>query len=120
MSKTLPDFGQSQDERESIHDLPGDEYPLIMSDSLDLQAIPLLSDIVHSETLPEEQSQTLSPAAIPEIEPRDKPSEPTVIQKSSETIIQGILDQLLPKIEAELKQCLEQHFDELIKARNKP
>ncbi len=102
---------------ESIRALLGDAEP---HDDLDADAIPLLSDIVEPGPL-----ATSSAAAPPEV-----PREPAVrtafrslaerhldheLRNAADLILQEVIDDFVPQIEAELRRRLQSRVEELVR-----
>lgn len=114
---------------ESIRQLLGDEQiePPLLVDSLDPDSIPLLSEIVTPPPRP------ATPAPRPSIAPPAQTLRETVSQSISrdselnrldselraaaELILQDVLDDFVPKIEAELKRRLDARLSRLLPPR---
>lgn len=112
---------------ESIRQLLGDENlePPLLIDSLDPDSIPLLSDIVT------QPSQVATPAPTP------KPAAPTLretvnqsvsrdselnrldseLRAAAQLILQDVIDDFVPQIEAELKRRLDARLSRLLPPR---
>ncbi len=114
---------------ESIRQLLGDEQiePPLLVDSLDPDSIPLLSEIVTPPPRP------ATPAPRPSVAPTARTLRETVSQSISrdselnrldselraaaELILQDVLDDFVPKIEAELKRRLDARLTRLLPPR---
>lgn len=114
---------------ESIRQLLGDEQiePPLLVDSLDPDSIPLLSEIVTPPPRP------TTPDPRPSIAPTAQTLRETVSQSISrdselnrldselraaaELILQDVLDDFVPKIEAELKRRLDARLTRLLPPR---
>ncbi|AHL76429.1 hypothetical protein CH92_15535 [Stutzerimonas stutzeri] len=106
------------DDLESIRALLGDEDPPLLSETLDPDSIPLLSEVV-------ERAPTA--AAQQEIEPRE-PAVRTAfrtlaerhldheLRTAAQLILQDVIDDFVPQIEAELRSRLEARAEQLIKS----
>jgi hypothetical protein len=104
------------DDLESIRALLGDQDPPVLSDTLDPNSIPLLSEVVETESV----------AAQPEVEPRE-PAVRTAfrtlaerhldheLRTAAQLILQNVIDDFVPQIEAELRRRLESRAEHLIK-----
>ena len=122
---------------ESIRELLGDENlePPLLTDSIDPDNIPLLSDIVTPPPSPTPRAQPPKPApAAPAPAPAPAPSlRDTVTQSISrdsevnrldselraaaQLILQDVIDDFVPQIEAELKRRLEARLTRLLPPR---
>lgn len=106
------------DELESIRALLGDEHDAL-AEPLDPGSIPLLSEVVESAPPP-------APAQ-PAVEPRE-PAVRTAfrtlaerhldheLHTAAQLILQEVIDDFVPQIEAELKRRLQQRAEQLIRA----
>ncbi|WP_312909661.1 DNA polymerase III subunit chi [Stutzerimonas nitrititolerans] len=105
---------QLLDDLESIRALLGDEQDSL-NETLDPDSIPLLSEIVES---------------VPD-EPLEEPREPAVrtafrtlaerhldheLRTAAQLILQEVIDDFVPQIEAELRRRLEDRAERLIRA----
>ena len=118
MTQSPPPKAHLLDDLESIRALLGDQDPPLLGDTLDPDSIPLLSDIV--EYAP-------APAAEPEVEPRE-PAVRTAfrtlaerhldheLRNAAQLILQEVIDDFVPQIEAELRVRLEARAEQLIKS----
>ncbi|QGZ30264.1 DNA polymerase III subunit chi [Stutzerimonas stutzeri] len=107
------------DDLESIRALLGDQDPPVLNETVDPDSIPLLSDVV--ERAPDM-------AARPEIEPRE-PAVRTAfrtlaerhldheLRTAAQLILQDVIDDFVPQIEAELRSRLEAKAEQLIKTQ---
>lgn len=106
------------DELESIRLLLGDQDPAL-DDTLDTDNIPVLSDVVERSSVP--------PANI-EAEPRE-PAVRTAfrtlaerhldheLRTAAQLILQDVIDDFVPQIEAELRNRLEARAEQLIRSK---
>ena len=107
------------DDLESIRALLGDQDPPVLSETLDPDSIPVLSEIVQ-------------PAPSATSQPEPEPREPTVrtafrtlaerhfdqeLRTAAQLILQDVIDDFVPQIEAELRQRLEARAEQLIKTQ---
>ena len=111
---------QLLDDLETIRELLGEEHyePPLLTDSLDFDNIPLLSDIVAPAPL-------LAPASAPsslsgELQQRIQMSHNlqqfnSELHAAAQLIMQEVIDDFVPRIEAELKQRLEARLPRLLK-----
>ncbi|MEL7558957.1 DNA polymerase III subunit chi [Stutzerimonas chloritidismutans] len=116
MTQSRPPKAHLLDDLESIRTLLGDQDAPLLSETLDPDSIPLLSDIVEQ-----------APAAEPEIEPRE-PAVRTAfrtlaerhldheLRNAAQLILQEVIDDFVPQIEAELRVRLEARAAQLIKS----
>ncbi|WP_181296910.1 DNA polymerase III subunit chi [Pseudomonas sp. Q2-TVG4-2] len=106
------------DDLESIRALLGDQDPPVLSEMVDPDSIPLLSDVV---------APPATAAAHPKIEPRE-PAVRTAfrtlaerhldheLRTAAQLILQDVIDDFVPQIEAELRSRLESSAEQLIKS----
>lgn len=122
MTQTPPDKPTHLlDDLESIRALLGDQDPS-PTDSLDPSAIPLLSEVVST-------GQPSTPLPVVS-EPEPEPREPAVrtafrtlaerhldheLHAAAQLILQDVIDDFVPQIEAELRRRLEGRAEQLIK-----
>jgi len=118
---------------ESIRELLGDENlePPLLTDSIDPDNIPLLSDIVTPPPSPTPRAQPPKPApAAPAPAPSLRDTVTQSISRDSEVnrldselraaaqlILQDVIDDFVPQIEAELKRRLEARLTRLLPPR---
>ncbi len=119
---------------ESIRALLGDDQadPNLLSDSIDPHSIPLLSDIVTPAPVPHETAAV--PPSIPAPPPAAPPQRPAAeqagrrssddlrrldseLRAAAELILQDVIDDFVPQIEAELKRRLEARLTRLLPPR---
>ncbi len=118
MSQTPPSkAAHLLDDLESIRALLGDQDPPVLSETLDPDSIPLLSDVIERAPV----------AAQPEVEPRE-PAVRTAfrtlaerhldheLRTAAQLILQDVIDDFVPQIEAELRSRLESRAEQLIKS----
>ncbi|MGE6994372.1 DNA polymerase III subunit chi [Pseudomonas sp. NPDC047961] len=118
MTQSRPPKAHLLDDLESIRALLGDQDPPLLSDTLDPDSFPLLSEIVEHPP---------APAAEPEVEPRE-PAVRTAfrtlaerhldheLRNAAQLILQEVIDDYVPQIEAELRARLEARAEQLIKS----
>lgn len=117
MTQSRPPKAHLLDDLESIRALLGDQDPPLLSDT-DPDSFPLLSEIVEHPP---------APAAEPEVEPRE-PAVRTAfrtlaerhldheLRNAAQLILQEVIDDYVPQIEAELRVRLEARAQQLIKS----
>lgn len=103
------------DDLESIRALLGDQDAPLLRETLDPDSIPLLSEVVEPAS------------AEPEFEPRE-PAVRTAfrtlaerhldheLRTAAQLILQDVIDDFVPQIEAELRRRLESRAEKLIKS----
>ncbi|WP_372874377.1 DNA polymerase III subunit chi [Pseudomonas sp.] len=115
---------------ESIRQLLGEENldPPLLSDSIDPDTIPLLSDIVTpppapphppvTEPVPPPQAKTLQDS-IRQAFSRDGELQrlDNELRAAAELILQDVIDDFVPQIEAELKRRLQARLSRLLPPR---
>lgn len=113
---------------ESIRELLGeqsDEPPLLL-DSLDLDNIPLLSDIVTPASQPSVAGAGTAPnlteslrSTVQRSISRDSELNrlDTELRAAAQLILQDVIDDFVPQIEAELKHRLDAHLSRLLPPR---
>ncbi|MET1078901.1 MAG: DNA polymerase III subunit chi [Pseudomonas sp.] len=128
------------DDLESIREfLVGDvkAEPPLLTDSVDLDSIPLLSEVVSPGTLPPAPRPAAPPAAATppaypasiadlsasELRTRSTQVElarlNTELRAAAQLLLQDVIDDFVPQIEAELKRRLDARLDRLL-AQRKP
>lgn len=125
MTQTPPDKPTHLlDDLESIRALLGDQDPPLLTDSLDPAAIPLLSEVVS----PRPASTPMPIVSEPEPEARE-PAVRTAfrtlaerhldheLRAAAQLILQDVIDDFVPQIEAELRRRLEGRAEQLIKSQ---
>lgn len=121
------------DDLESIRDLLEDEdlQPPLLTAHLEADTdIPLLSEVIAParENLAENPlpaaSEEIRPVELPEIfeDSEDEAPQPaqvstTLLRREAELILQDVLDDFVPQIEAELKRRLDARLDQLLAPR---
>jgi hypothetical protein len=113
---------------ESIRQLLGDENlePPLLIESIDPDSIPLLSDIVTPPPLPMTRSPLSSTAPAPSL--RDTVAQSisrdsemnrldSELRAAAELILQDVIDDFVPQIEAELKRRLQARLSRLLPSR---
>ncbi|SDG87200.1 hypothetical protein SAMN05216603_10490 [Pseudomonas benzenivorans] len=125
---------QLLDDLESIRELLGDEQldPPLLTDSIDPDSIPLLSDIVTpppaptpTHRAPPDTAQPTAAAAlrdgIEQAVTRDSSAElnrlDNELRAAAQLILQDVIDDFVPQIEAELKRRLEARLTRLLPPR---
>lgn len=114
------------DDLESIRQLLGDENldPPLLTDTIDPDSIPLLSDIVTpppapaAEPVPLPQAATLH-SSIEQTFSRDSDMNrlDNELRAAAELILQDVIDDFVPQIEAELKRRLQARLSRLLPPR---
>ncbi|WP_079203019.1 DNA polymerase III subunit chi [Pseudomonas sp. CC6-YY-74] len=114
------------DDLESIRQLLGDENldPPLLTDTIDPDSIPLLSDIVTpppapvAEPAPQPQAATLH-SSIEQTFSRDSDMNrlDNELRAAAELILQDVIDDFVPQIEAELKRRLQARLSRLLPPR---
>lgn len=114
------------DDLESIRELLGDQHaePPLLIDSLDPDSIPLLSDIVTptpaaagsapASGLAENLRNTVQQSISRDSEMNCLDSE---LRAAAQLILQDVIDDFVPQIEAELKRRLEARLTRLLPPR---
>ncbi|WP_339486167.1 DNA polymerase III subunit chi [Pseudomonas sp. EL_65y_Pfl2_R95] len=120
------------DDLESIRELLGDENndtsASLDFDSLDPDSIPLLSDIVEATPAPSQTARRFDRAQSADQALRDtvrqsigRDSEinrlDTELRNAAQLILQDVIDDFVPQIEAELKSRLEARLSRLLPPR---
>ena len=107
---------------ESIRQLlePAMAEPPLLTESIDLQSIPLLSDIVA----PAFSAQPLQPIApvtasisMPSPAMHESLKLDNEMRAAAQLLLQDIIDDFIPQIEAELKRRLQDHLQRLLSHR---
>ena len=118
------------DDLESIRallDQPGSDEPPLLTDPLEADGIPLLSDIIE----PALATPPLQPLPVPEpplLQPLVDANEATAVPQSpanlgtelraaAQVILQDVIAEFAPQIEAELKRRLDAHLSNLLAKR---
>lgn len=116
---------------ESIRELLGDESlePPLLLDSIDPDSIPLLSDIVTPPPSPTPRAPAPKPApAAPAPSLRDTVTQSisrdsevnrldSELRAAAQLILQDVIDDFVPQIEAELKRRLDARLSRLLPPR---
>ncbi|SEP89615.1 hypothetical protein SAMN04244573_00647 [Azotobacter beijerinckii] len=106
--KPKPDTAHLLDDLQSIRDLLDEDLlPPLLTETLGADEIPLLSEIVTLEEDGEEPRPTPSP-----------PSLEQTLRTESQLVLQEVIDDFLPQIEAELKRRLEIRLERLLASRH--
>ncbi|UTW08997.1 DNA polymerase III subunit chi [Pseudomonas benzenivorans] len=142
MDKPTPPKKPTQllNDLESIRELLGDEglEPPLLVDALDPDVIPVLSDIVSAPPLPvptpapsyrpKAAAEPLEPAPLADLRgtleqtlQRDSGAElkrlDSELRAAAQLILQDVIDDFVPQIEAELKRRLEARLTRLLPPR---
>ncbi len=118
------------DDLESIRQLLGDEIldPPLLTDSIDPDTIPLLSDIVTPPPAPG-HPPVVEAAPLPQAAPLHSSIQQTLdrnsdmnrldneLRAAAELILQDVIDDFVPQIEAELKRRLQARLSRLLPPR---
>ncbi|MFC0711460.1 DNA polymerase III subunit chi [Azorhizophilus paspali] len=108
--KPKPDTNHLLSDLQSIRDLlDEDSLPPLLTEALDADDIPLLSEIVPGDEEAEDEAELL-PAALP---PRLERN----LRAEAQSILQEVVDDFVPQIEAELKRRLEARLSLLLVTR---
>lgn len=125
--KLPPEPAHLLDDLESIRALLDDEpsgnEPPLLTDSLDADGIPLLSERVEpapaqpeppapSQPMTEAIRQRMTPAGNPELARLD-----SELRAAAQLILQDVIDDFVPQIEAELKRRLDARLTRLLPPR---
>lgn len=105
------------DDLESIRALLGDQDPPVLSETLDPDSIPLLSEVVDRSparaTMPEaELREPAVRTAFRTLAERHLDHE---LRTAAQLILQDVIDDFVPQIEAELRTRLQARAEQLIK-----
>ncbi|GGM04525.1 hypothetical protein GCM10009425_14740 [Pseudomonas asuensis] len=90
----------------------------MLTDRLDQDGIPVLSDVV----VPSIERLSAIPPLLDQIEPEHAPfqdKEPleAILRREAHLILQQVINEFAPKVEAELQKRLDARLEELIKQR---
>ncbi|MGH8353017.1 MAG: DNA polymerase III subunit chi [Pseudomonas sp.] len=120
------------DDLESIRELLGDDHldPPLLTDSIDPLAIPLLSDIVTPPPVPASpavHAPAPAPTPTPGVMAASVPPVPAEarelnrldgeLRAAAQLLLQDVIDDFVPQIEAELKRRLEARLQRLLPPR---
>lgn len=113
------------DDLESIHDILGEAEaegePPLLTESFEPDNIPLLSDVVNPTPRPQPSPPARPQASPPEPEPITWNSEQTrldsELRAAAQLILQDVIDDFVPQIEAELQRRLEARLQRLLAQR---
>ncbi|TWI58448.1 hypothetical protein IQ22_00152 [Pseudomonas duriflava] len=101
---------------ESIREILDKENLPTLTDRLDSEGIPVLSDVV----VPTEDSLSAIPPLLDQIEP-SLPAARSLskdeLRKEAQLLLQEVIDDFVPQIEAELHKRLDARLDVLLKHR---
>ncbi|HHJ1396383.1 DNA polymerase III subunit chi [Pseudomonas aeruginosa] len=108
---------QLLDDLESIHDLLYERNePPLLTESFEPDNIPLLSDVVSPGTAPRApEPQAAAPTTLAPAEQERLDDE---LRASAELILQEVIDDFAPQIEAELRRRLQARLGRLLGQRN--
>ncbi|MCQ4312973.1 DNA polymerase III subunit chi [Pseudomonas stutzeri] len=106
------------DDLESIRALLGDQDPPMLSEKLDPDSIPVLSEVVESEP------SIATPSDVESREPAVRTAFRTLAERhldhelrtAAQLILQEVIDDFVPQMEAELRRRLESRAEKLIKS----
>ena len=104
------------DDLESIRALLGDQDPPLSGESLDPDSIPLLSEIVEPAPHAAAQSETREPAVRTAFRTLAESHLDHELRTAAQLILQDVIDDFVPQIEAELRNRLEARAQQLIKS----
>ncbi|MGK9064660.1 DNA polymerase III subunit chi [Stutzerimonas chloritidismutans] len=115
MTQTIPDKpSELLDDLESIRALLGDHEPELVSEALDPDSIPLLSDVVDPAPETVQPREPAVRTAFRTLAERHLDHE---LRTAAQLILQDVIDDFVPQIEAELRQRLEARAAQLIKSQ---
>lgn len=124
----MHDHGQPQtdttpeqllDDLESIHDLLYERNePPLLTESFEPDNIPLLSDVVSPGTAPARQSRRPRQPPRAGLAPAEQERLDDELRASAELILQEVIDDFAPQIEAELRRRLQARLGRLLGQRN--
>ena len=101
---------QLLDDLESIRALLGDD-PHSQSESLDPKDIPLLSEVVETTPTPDTSGEPAARTAFRSLAERHLDRE---LRTTAQLLLQEVIDDFVPQIEAELRRRLEARVEQLI------
>jgi len=105
------------DDLESIRQLLDEEglEPPLLTEQIDTDDIPLLSEVIE----PAPQAAPAAPALAPEAGQPDRERQrlESELRAAAQLILQDVIDDFVPQIEAELKRRLEAPLGRLLAAR---
>ncbi|MBM7059993.1 DNA polymerase III subunit chi [Pseudomonas sp. UL073] len=114
------------DDLESIRQLLDEEglEPPLLTETIDSDAIPLLSEIIPEAPAvtpaPTQPALPLEPApAPPVLERRDPLHLDKELRAAAQLLLQDVIDDFVPQIEAELKRRLEARMERLLSQRKR-
>ncbi|MDH1265119.1 DNA polymerase III subunit chi [Pseudomonas sp. GD03944] len=113
------------DDLESIRELLGDQHdePPLLVDSIDLDSIPVLSDIVSplpptATPIPPSQASSLRETVQQSVSQNSDVNRlDGELRAAAQLILQDVIDDFVPQIEAELKRRLEARLTRLLPPR---
>ncbi len=119
MTQSRPPKAHLLEDLESIRALLGDQDPPLLNEPFDPDNIPLLSDVVDG---PPDSPLV---AAAPMREPAVRTAFRTLAERhldhelrtAAQLILQDVIDDFVPQIEAELRSRLEARAEQLIKSQ---
>ncbi|WCX96339.1 DNA polymerase III subunit chi [Pseudomonas aeruginosa] len=110
---------QLLDDLESIHDLLCERNePPLLTESFEPDNIPLLSDVVSPGTAPRAPEPQAAAPATTGLAPAEQERLDDELRASAELILQEVIDDFAPQIEAELRRRLQARLDRLLGQRN--
>lgn len=99
---------QLLDDLESIHDLLYERNePPLLTESFEPDNIPLLSDVVSPGTAPRAPEPQTAAATTAGLAPAEQERLDDELRASAELILQEVIDDFAPQIEAELRRRLQ-------------
>ncbi|GAB3389147.1 DNA polymerase III subunit chi [Azotobacter armeniacus] len=106
--KPKPNTAHLLNDLQSIRDLLDEDLlpPPLLTETLGADDIPLLSEIVATEEDEPEPPTAALPSRLEQS-----------LRTEAQLILQEVVDDFVPQIEAELKRRLEAHLDQLLASR---
>nr|MBO2509346.1 DNA polymerase III subunit chi [Gammaproteobacteria bacterium] len=103
------------DDLESIRQLLDEEglEPPLLTEQIDTDDIPLLSEVIE----PDPQAAPAAPAPEAGLPDREHQRLESELRAAAQLILQDVIDDFVPQIEAELKRRLEARLGRLLAAR---
>ncbi|WP_217474902.1 DNA polymerase III subunit chi [Stutzerimonas stutzeri] len=104
------------DDLESIRALLGDQDPPVPGEELDPDSIPLLSEVVEPAPHAATQADVREPAVRTAFRTLAERHLDHELRTAAQLILQDVIDDFVPQIEAELRSRLEARAQQLIKS----
>jgi len=113
MTQSRPPKANLLDDLESIRALLDDSDSPELAEAIDPASIPLLSDVVTAPTQETEAREPAVRTAFRTLAERHLDHE---LRTAAQLILQNVIDDFVPQIEAELRNRLEARAEQLIKS----